>query len=500
MDQPRVRAPQLPDDPALWLNTGDQALQLQKGIVYLLDFWTYGCINCLHILPDLRYFEEKYRNQPFAVVGVHSGKFDNEKNADAVRNAVERHNIDHAVVRDDALRVWSAYNVRAWPTLVLIDAEGYVVKTARGEGNRDALDGAIGALLRSGEAHGTVGPSGHRAGGERAAPFLRSLAFPGKVLADPARARLFIADSGHHRLVIAHDVEPFAGVSGYTYIGSQTPGFANGPLETARFRGPQGMALSPDGNILYVADAGNHAIRRIDLQARVVETIAGTGAQARGPLGAGAAREVDLNSPWDLLLLGDDALYVAMAGAHQIGLMNLASGHIAPYAGNGREARTDGPLHEAAFAQPSGLASDGERLFVADAETSCIRAVGLGPPARVETLAGGDLFDWGDRDGAGDAARLQHPLGVAYHKGAVFVADTYNHKIRRLDPATRTITGFAGRGDTRDLYEPGGLSIAGGLLYIADTNHHRVRVADGRTGALADLPLGDWCAPMGALA
>ena len=493
----RVRAPEFAPD-ACWLNTGGKALALRelRGQVVLLDFWTYGCVNCLHVLPDLGYLEKKYAGRPFVVIGVHSGKFDNEKDMANLRNAVLRHGIEHPVVCDEAYRVWRSYAVRAWPTLVLIDSEGYVAGTVSGENHRDVLDRAVAELLRRAAGQGTGGAGAPRVFLERDGQTPTPLSFPGKVLTDGDGARLFVADSGHNRCVVG----PLAGGNrreDYTYIGDGEQGFVDGAFETCRFRSPQGIALSPDGRVLYVADTENHAIRRVDLTARTVTTIAGTGRQASGAFRAGAARAVDLNSPWDLLLVDDDALYIAMAGSHQIGLLHISAQRVLPFAGTGREARADGAAHEAAFAQPSGLATDGERLFVADAESSCIRSVGLGAAPRVETLVGGDLFDFGNVDGAGDAARLQHPLGVAWDAatGTVFVADTYNHRVRHLDPVTRRIALLAGAGQTSDLYEPGGLSPAGGTLYVADTNNHRVRTVDPATGAMGDWPMGGLCAP-----
>jgi DNA-binding beta-propeller fold protein YncE len=259
------------------------------------------------------------------------------------------------------------------------------------------------------------------------------------------------------------------------------------------------MALAPNGNTLYVADAGNHAVRTVDLVSGVVETVAGTGRQAHGPIAdAGHARATDLNSPWDLLPAPGDAavLFIAMAGSHQIARLDLRAETIAAFAGTGREGRADGPARAAAFAQPSGLATDGRgRLFVADAESSCVRCID-GPDGgapTVRTLAGGDLFAFGDVDGVGDDARLQHPLGVAWHDGTVFIADTYNHKIRRLDPGSGRVTGWAG--SASELCEPGGLSAGGDVLYVADTNCHRVRAINIASGRIAEVPLPGLCAP-----
>ena len=494
MNQPRVRAPRLPEDPDLWLNTGteDAAPRLLPGTVYLLDFWTYGCVNCRHVLNDLAYLEERYRGRPFRVIGVHSPKFDREKGADGLRRAVERLGVRHPVVCDDDHALRRAYAVRAWPTLALIDGAGYVVATLRGEGHREALAAAIDALLLARPGTDALPEFGDPAAAVDDTP----LRFPGKVLADGAGGRLFIADTGHHRIVVAPLTGGTRG-SDYTYIGSGAAGFTDGDFADAGLRAPQGMALSADGTTLYVADAGNHAIRRVDLDRGRVATVAGTGRRALGPVRpAGTARGTDLNSPWDLCLSDDGGtLYVALAGAHQITALDLRAGALSVLAGSGREARADGVGADAAFAQPSGIARDGGTLYVADAEASALRAVEVAS-GRVRTLAGGDLFDFGFADGTGEAARFQHPLGVAATgDGQVYVADAYNHRVRRVEAKSGAVDTVAGSGEAVEMDEPGGVSVAGDTLYVADTNGHRVRRLDLATGRLEDAPLGGLCLP-----
>jgi DNA-binding beta-propeller fold protein YncE len=267
-------------------------------------------------------------------------------------------------------------------------------------------------------------------------------------------------------------------------VGAGEPGSANGAFDRATFRTPQGLALSADGGTLYVADTGNHLIRAIDLNARTVKTAAGTGQQARGPSDGGSAVSTPLSSPWDLATHGP-LLFIAMAGTHQIWMLDPMRGLIWPYAGSGREARADGTVDDAAFAQPSGLTIIDSTMIVADSESNIIRSIELPPVNRVTTLAGGDLFDFGDKDGVADAVRFQHPLGIVHHGGVVYIADTYNHRIKRLDPRTRRVTSFAGSGRPghqdgpaakAQFYEPAGLTVAGDRLYVADTNNHAIRV------------------------
>jgi len=503
----RVRAPELEGGRG-WLNT-DRPLSIAglRGKVVLLDFWTYGCVNCMHVIPDLKRLEEKYSKQ-LVVIGVHSAKFENEKETENIRRIVLRYGIEHPVVNDADFRIWHAYAVSAWPTLALIDTDGYVVGEAAGEGHYEVLDKAIGELVEDARKRGTLDEQPLKLALERAKVGDLPLAFPGKILADEKSDRLFVADSNHNRVVVTR----LDGTLVET-IGSGERGTKDGAFEQASFYRPQGMAL--DGDTLYVADTENHLVRRVDLKARAVQTIAGTGEQLRDlSVNGGPARTTPINSPWDLACAGR-ALYIAMAGPHQIWRLDLDTRQLSVFAGTGREARADGARDEAGFAQPSGLATDGKTLYVADAESNTVRAVSLGgaergelksnevemktaslssPAEEVRTLAGGDLFDFGDRDGEGDDVRLQHPLGLALRDGRLFIADTYNHKIKVLDPRSRTVKTFAGTGKPgqadgagASFYEPGGLSVARGRLYVADTNNHAVRVVDLATKQTATL-------------
>jgi len=478
--QGRASAPDFPQG-LQWLNT-DHPLSLAdlRGKVVLLDFWTYCCINCMHIIPDLKRLEKKYAEE-LVVVGVHSAKFTEERQTENIRQAILRYEIEHPVVNDHEMIMWREYGVQGWPTLVLIDPAGKIVRSMSGEGIYEPLDIAIAAVVRTFDAKGQIDRRPLALKLERDRVHASLLSFPGKVLADGHGQRLFIADSNHNRLVMLS----LADAAVKAIIGSGEAGMADGTFQQAAFNHPQGMAL--DGNTLYVADTENHAIRRVDLDKRAVTTIAGTGQQARRFNDSGPGRQTALNSPWDLVL-HRGALYIAMAGSHQIWRMDLKTSEVAPYAGSGREARTDGPLASAALAQPSGIATDDSRLYFADSEVSSVRSADLNPNGAVETIAGGDLFDFGSQDGKGLDARFQHPLGVAYHDGFLYVADTYNNKIRRVSLRDATVETFLGNGrdglkdgDKGEFYEPGGLSVADGRLYIADTNNHVIRVADLKT-------------------
>jgi DNA-binding beta-propeller fold protein YncE len=480
----RIRAPELTGGSG-WLNT-DRPLSLAalKGKVVLLDFWTYGCINCMHIIPDLKRLEAKYPNE-LVVIGVHSAKFKNEKETENIRRIILRYELEHPVYNDSEFSVWQSYGVRAWPTQVLIDPAGYAIGAVSGEGNYEVIDEAIAKTVAEFRKRGELNEEPLKLVLERAKVGDLPLAFPGKVLADARNDRLFIADSNHNRIVITK----LDGTLVET-IGTGERAAVDGPFEKATFYRPQGMAL--DGDTLYIADTENHLIRKVDLKARTVETIAGTGRQSTEYFKEGTGRSVGLNSPWDLQLVGR-TLYIAMAGPHQIWKLHLDKDHVSTFAGSGREARIDGELLKSGFAQPSGITTDGKSLYVADSESNIIRQIDLAK-GQVDTLVGGDLFEFGDVDATGDDVRLQHPLGVINVGDKVLIADTYNHKIKELDPQKRKVTTLFGTGKpgqadgpSASFYEPGGLSVANGKLYVADTNNHAIRVIDLKTREIRTL-------------
>jgi len=484
--QGKVRAPEFTGGKG-WLNT-DKPLSIAglKGKVVLLDFWTYGCINCIHIIPDLKKLEAKYPNN-LVVIGVHSAKFENEKDTDNIRQIVLRYGIEHPIVNDADFKIWEAYAIRAWPGLVVIDPNGYVIKTVFGEGHFAELDETISETIAEFRKKGALNEQPLKFALERAKVGDLPLAFPGKVLADEKSKRLFISDSNHNRIVVTD----FAGKL-LDVIGSGKAAMTGGDYRAASFNRPQGMAL--DGENLYVADTENHLLRRVDLKAKKVETIGGTGKLEDFNGSGGMGLTTALRSPWDLSLVGKK-LYVAMAGSHQIWRMDLEKNLLEPYAGTRAEARLDGNITEAAFSQPSGIVSDGKKMWVADSEANIIREIDF-QMEEVETLVGGDLFEFGDKDGEGDDVLLQHPLGVALYDGKILIADTYNHKIKILDTEKRTVETFLGTGKSGQadgagatFYEPAGLSIAGGKLFVADTNNHAIRVVDLKTKQVSTLKI-----------
>ena len=477
MGRPRVRAPELVGRGG-WLNTGDRSLTLAdlRGRIVLLDFWTFCCVNCLHVLDELRPLEEKYADV-LVTVGVHSPKFVHEAEHAAVVAAVERYGVHHPVLDDPDLTTWKQYAVRAWPTLAVVDPEGYVVAQVSGEGHAHALDALIADLVAEHEAKGTL----HRGDGPYVAPAARAgtLSFPGKVLVLDDGTML-VTDSAHHSLAhLAADGETLL-----RRVGDGTRGLVDGPLGTARFSEPNGLALLPRdiaarvGYDVVVADTVNHAIRGVDTTTWTTTTVAGTGAQwMQGEPASGPARDVALSSPWDVAWF-DGAVVVAMAGVHRLDRLDPVAGVVTSYAGTTNEGLVDGDLPRAWFAQTSGLAvsADGDTLWLVDSETSALRRVRNGV---VTTEIGRGLFDFGLMDGPAGEALLQHPLGLAVlPDGSLAVADTYNGAVRRFDPGTRTVTTLA-----TGLAEPSDVAVIedadrGHVLLVVESAAHRlVRVA-----------------------
>ncbi|MFB8105409.1 NHL domain-containing thioredoxin family protein [Streptomyces sp. NPDC056007] len=458
----RVRAPELIGKGG-WLNTGDRQYTLSelRGRIVILDFWTFCCVNCLHVLDELRELEERHRDT-VVIIGVHSPKFVHEAEHQAVVDAVERYEVHHPVLDDPELATWKQYAVRAWPTLVVIDPEGYVVAQHAGEGHAHAIEKLVEELEAEHGAKGTL----RRGDGPYVAPepVATHLRFPGKALLLPDGGFL-VSDTTRHRLVEL-DAD---GETVRRHFGTGERGLSDGGPEEARFSEPQGLAALPDGRIA-VADTVNHAIRALDLATGVVTTLAGTGRQWwQGSPTSGPAREVDLSSPWDLAWFGD-RLWIAMAGVHQLWTYDPEDGTVRVAAGTTNEGLVDGPAAEAWFAQPSGLAvsADGERLWIADSETSALRWVDR--DEHVHTAVGTGLFDFGHRDGAAAQALLQHPIGVtALPDGSVAISDTYNHALRRYDPASDEVTTLA-----TDVREPSDAVLVDGDLVVVESARHRL--------------------------
>jgi DNA-binding beta-propeller fold protein YncE len=485
-----VNAPDFPEG-LDWLNI-DRPISLTElsGKICLLDFWTYCCINCMHVLPDLKRLEKKY-SEELIIIGVHTPKFTTERETENIRQAIIRYGIEHPIVNDHSMQLWREYAVRAWPTLVLVDPLGKVVGAHSGEGVYEVLDPVIAQMVEHFDKSNVLDRRIVPTVAEGAENGL--LSFPGKILASPVSNSLFVSDSNHNRVLILS----LDDLQVKEVVGSGAIGFDDGDFGKATFHHPQGMALTE--NRLFVADTENHALREINLKTKTVGTVAGNGTQSR-KLDAlpGDALGRPLNSPWDLEW-AHGVLFIAMAGSHQIWGFDPESGIIAGHAGSGLEDHLDGPLLAAALAQPSGLSSNGNVLFIADSEVSSVRTVDLDPRGgHVKTVVGKGLFDYGDIDGLGDTVRLQHPLDVEHSNGLVYVADTYNHKIKVVHPTTGKSLTLAGTGEAglKDgplgkacFYEPSGLSATGKRVFVADTNNHAIRIIDLEQGLVSTLQI-----------
>ena len=507
-----------PDFPANleWLNTKTPLKKEDlQGKFVLIDFWTYCCINCIHILPELKKLEKEFANE-LVVIGVHSAKFETEKDSKNIVEAILRYEIEHPVVNDSEMKFWSMYGANSWPTILLLDPEGKAIWGTRGETTFEDVAPVIKKYIPYYRKRKLLDEKPLRFELEKYSQTATPLRFPGKVLVDGNSERLFIADSNHNRIVVTSLDGKLLQTIGNGEIGNQ-----DGDFKTAKFDHPQGMFLHEDR--LFIADTENHTIRIADLKTRQVKTIAGTGKQSREAFPGtrefaktgkrpdrwiGPPLETPLNSPWDLWV-HNDYLYICNAGSHQIWFMPLDEEWIGPYAGNAREDIVDGELlpenpYElgySSFAQPSGFASDGAVLFIADCEGSSIRAVPLDPKKEVSTVVGtntlrrGRLFEFGDRDGEKEEVLLQHAMGVTYHDGKLYVADTYNNKIKVTEVATGKTTTLVGSGDAgkRDdqpsFDEPAGLCFHNGKLFVADTNNHAIRVVDVESKKVSTLTI-----------
>ena len=462
-----------------WMNTGGRALSLEdlRGKVVLLDFWSYGCIGCFHVVQDLKRLEEKY-GSALAIIGVHAGRHARERETPAIRNILARYELDFPVVNDRDLAFRDAYRAETLPTLVFIDPDGRFVGSVVGDGHFDLLDAVVGGLIDEFEKAGGIDRTPLPREPERPPPVDSPLRFPGDVLADETGGRLFIADSNNHRIVVA-DLDGRI----LKVIGGQSAGSEDGDFASAEFRYPQGLTLA-DPNTLYVADARNNTIRRVDLAAERVQTVAGTRTRVLQVENAGAAGSTGLNSPWDVLW-HDGLLYIAMAGQHQLWILDPRERQLRAFAGTRRAELLDGPLLEAGLNQPSSLATDGVRLFVADAEADAIRVMAFDPGSSISTLVGPPPLR-ADGVRARDPA-IEHPLGVAWLGDRVVVADTYNHRIRILDPSTGKMRTLVS--EDAGLDEPAGVSVAAGRIYVADTNNHRIVSVDPESGAVTPVRL-----------
>ncbi len=485
-----TKAPDFPSD-FDWINS-DEPLSLEKlaGHVIVLDFWTYCCINCMHTLPVLGQLEKKYEEKPVVFIGVHSAKFFNEQDRANIEQAVRRYEISHPVLVDRKMTVWQKYDINGWPTIVIIDPKGTVVYKQSGEGQKEMIEDTIDTLLERHGRNGTLSKEPikitHHIYQDKT-----TLSYPGKLAI--SNNKIAISDSNHNRIIITDMNGKIEHV-----IGSGRVGFADGDFESASFFRPQGVVWKDD--LIFVADTENHAIRKIDMISRKIDTVAGTGRQGPWISSGGRGKESLLSSPWDIAVK-DNLIFIAMAGSHQIWTYDTKTDLIQPFAGSGYENIVDGNRMQAQLAQPSGLSIFGDTLYFADSETSSIREIDL-RSGNVKTLVGHGLFAFGHKDGHLDEALFQHPLGLCATPNKIFVADTYNSALRVIDLEDNKVSTLIGKQgisgicriddpkcDSLGLYEPSDVKFYQNLLYISDTNNHLIRIYDLKTNLLKTLEI-----------
>ncbi len=482
MDLLTKRAPELPEG-YTWFNTTEQlSLSKLKGHIIILDFWTYCCINCMHMLPVLARLEEAYKDKPVVIIGVHSAKFKNEQDPENIRKAIERYEITHPVVVDEKMHIWHEYFATAWPTTVIIGADGKIAFKLAGEYNLGQMTQLIDDALNNAQQAGNLAKKRIRIKVPKKSKPKSKLSFPGKMSFSSDSKSFALSDSNNNRILI---INTSSGKI-LTSIGNGKRDLKDGKYAQASFYRPQGVLWLKDK--IYVADTENHALREIDLKKKSVRTIAGKGQKgeyvnydSKYP-----AANTRLNSPWDIASDGK-VIYVAMAGLHQIWVYDIKDMSISVFAGRGSENITEGPLRQAEFAQPSGLWLDGDEIYVADSEVSAVRSISLAEKY-VSTLIGAGLFTFGDSSGAISSAMLQHPLGVSSDGSSIYVADTYNSSIKSIDiekgRVMNVVGSKAGKSfcrfddpncDTLGLYEPSDVKVLGDTLFIVDTNNHLIR-------------------------
>ncbi len=464
-----------------------------KGQVVLLDFWTYSCINCIHILPQLEELEKAFSGQSFIVVGIHSPKFTNEKEVDNIKNAIRRYKIKHPILIDNDHTIWDKFGIRAWPSFLLFDAEGKLRGRASGENIFRTIHKSVVQLLDEGRKKNILKKP------LKMAPTITkdksTLSFPGKIALGESNI-LYISDSGNNRILETKIQDSKLQVR--NIIGFNNVGKTNGSFNQVTFNNPQGLAYFE--NKLFVCDTDNHLIRLIDFEKKVVKTLAGTGEQGDWRTNSGHTLKTNLNSPWDCLIY-NNSLFITMAGNHQIWRLDLKDDILEKYAGSGWENLIDGKRETAQFSQPSGIAYDEDNLYVADSESSSIRYISW-RTGLVKTLIGEGLFDFGLIDGNLINGRLQHPLGIEYFNNFLYIADTYNHAIRKIDLEKDEITTILKKKennvctigeedcDILSLNEPNDIKIfQENKLIIADTNNHLIRYLDMSNNKLMDFEI-----------
>jgi len=460
-----------------WLNTTSPITQSQfTGKFTLLSFFRFSSIQSVHIIDDLKKLQQKYADQ-LIVVGVNSPRFPYEGTDTMLRESIQRYGITFPIINDATHQLWARFKISAWPTHILLAPDGTSIINRPGENLFDSIDSMMSSQIARWTSDRLLTPS--RFQYSMTAPLRTDLVFPKKISADSERGRIVISDTNHHRILIA---SPDGKI--ISSIGTGSPGFSDGSFATAQFRSPAGTVVK--GNRIYVCDEGNHAIREIDGFRKTVRTLAGTGSMGLFTMQSGTGNSVQLNSPRDIAWY-KGKLIVAMSGWHQLWQIDPTTGYCVPFAGNQAETLFDGPPSTSSFSEPSGIFSDSRSLFIADSGNNAIRQFTSTPINLIETLVGRGPIQFGDVDGSSSMARLQYPLGIVGHKGKLYIADSYNHKIKVYDLNTGRLTTLAGSGipghrdapkTAAQFSEPSGICQLENTLFVADSNNHVIRKID----------------------
>ena len=469
-------APEFPQN-LEWLNLSEPLRMAQlRGKVCAVAFINAGSAWSQQRLNDLAHLRARHGGR-LNVVAVHVPRFEHERDARRVAKRLSRQKLDFPIAHDPDWTLWQQYGIEAWPTVVLLDGEGRIRERWVGDGQVRELDSAVTAL------NDAIVPRSRND-----APIeLRSLREPMLPLRFPVGVAvnanyLYVADSGHHRVL-----ECDHGGRVLRQFGSGGPGFIDGPMELSAFNRPHGICLQRD--MLYVADSGNHAVRRIQLRTGDIDTICGAGRPGEPVEGEVTdPRAVALDQP-RALALSAEAMHIATAGDNRVWTYDMGKRELRLLAGSGALGVADGTGKRASFAEPVGLATVQQMLYVCDAAGSAIRSVNA-RSGQVTTLLGEDAWNFGQADGARVEARLQQPQAIALDPDApvLWIADSGNDTLRMLRLGGGELATFE---LPQRLHAPSGLVIADRVAWIADTDAHAVLRLDIQTGALRHVPIGE---------
>ncbi len=460
-----------------WINCVPTSLGALRGYVTVVAFWSAGSAYSQNLLNDLRQLQLKYAGA-LQVIAVHVPKFDAERDSQFVRKTCARLGVGVRVAHDPSFVAWQHYGITAWPTAAVIDSAGVLREFIVGDRQREALEKLVAGLIES---------DGIKIFEGQAPPLLAPepdmpLAYPSGICVSDRL--LYIADTGHHTIV-----ECTREGRVMRRIGGGTAEFMDGLGTAAAFRHPRGLALGRDA--VYVADTGNHALRRIRIADGDVQTLAGNGRPGQpidGAPGTGAGRGVSLNQPW-ALAVSEERVYIALAGCNQIWAYDHALQRLVHIAGSGALALVDGDGRESAFAQPAGLALVHAQLYVADSAAAAVRALQTGT-GKVQTLVGQGPFEFGDAVGSRAETRLQYPMVVAKdpETAHLWILDSYNNAILKLKLGGGEVARFE---LSCKLQCPTAMAVSSGVLWIANTHAHEILRVETANGAVRRLPVGE---------